>query len=116
MNHQAQSMVMAEIHGFKYLGEMAYGGKTAERRGWWKNDDYFPFGPPEYLIDLNAIRDVEKVLIAKGGLDTYEHFLRENEQKEDGKSWFGSVHASAEQRVEAIIKTFGKWELDTEAN
>lgn len=64
---------------------------------------------PDFLNDLNAMHDAEKVLISRGGLPTYEHFLRFNEFKEDSLPWYGSVHATAAQRAEAFLRTIGKW-------
>jgi len=50
------------------------------------------------------MHEVEKILISKGGLITYEYFLEENAQTEDGE-WYGTTHASAKQRAIAFVKT-----------
>lgn len=64
---------------------------------------------PNYLTDLNAMHEAEKWLISKGGLPTYEHFLRYNEIKDDNEPWFGSIHATASQRAEAFLRTLNLW-------
>ena len=60
---------------------------------------------PNPFNNLNVVREAELLLIKKGGMPTYEYYLEANSQKED-VDWYGCTFASAEQRIEAIIKTF----------
>ena len=55
-------------------------------------------------FDLNIMHEAEKILIKKGGLQTYEHYLRLNEV-EGENHWYGSLHATAEERVNAFVFT-----------
>lgn len=64
---------------------------------------------PDYFNDLNAMHEAEKVLIQRGGLPSYEHFLRLNEFTEDNEPWYGSIHATAAQRAEAFGLTLKLW-------
>ena len=64
----------------------------------------FPQSPPDYLNDLNAMHEAEKVLTWKNQGD-YAVAL--------GRSYDGSfphVTATAAQRAEAFLRTIGKWE------
>lgn len=72
---------------------------------WWKY-------PPDYLNNLNAIHEAEKILLDKRG----DFFYLENLDKVCGRAKnscgfsIRMVMATAEQRAEALLKTIGKWE------
>ena len=64
---------------------------------------------PDYLNDLNAMHEAEKVLIG------------DHEAAFRGWLWLAHgqpelrcaiVHATAAQRAESFLRTFGKWEAD----
>ena len=66
-----------------------------------------------YLNDLNAMREAEKML-TEHQWDEYERVLR---LVCDGCSYFEGagkelLHATAAQRAEAFLRTIGKWEAD----
>ena len=57
---------------------------------------------PDYLNDLNAMHEAEKVLTKDAFLvDAYFNYIRDN----FGQAW----HATASQRAEAFLKTLGLW-------
>jgi hypothetical protein len=97
MNKEQQRIAIAEACGFKcseYSDEL--GQLVAEFT-------------PDYLNDLNAMHEAEKVL-----RDDREAAFR-------GWLWLAHgqpemrcaiVHATAAQRAEAFLKTIGKWEDD----
>lgn len=68
---------------------------------------------PNYHGSLEAMHFAEKILIKRGGLPSYEHYLEANAQLEDGLPWYGSMHATSQQRAIAFLKVFG---LYKEAN
>ena len=61
---------------------------------------------PDYLNDLNAMHDAEKVLPA-GQWDRYAQWLRE---LTSSNRRFLIARATASQRAEAFLRTIGKWE------
>lgn len=69
-----------------------------------------PHDLPDYLNDLNAMYDAEKVLLNAGragdwrGWDSYRLTLDEINGPDD------TFHATAAQRAEAFLRTIGKWE------
>ena len=74
---------------------------------------------PDYHSDLNAIHEVEKRLIltyhrvnvpvsaATNEANRYSKYLREICER-DGDNH--TIHATAPQRCEALLRTIGKWE------
>jgi hypothetical protein len=59
-------------------------------------------GVPDYLNDLNAMHEAEKVL-------DYNQ-LREMEDSVSFQFAVYPFHATANQRAEAFLRTIGKWE------
>jgi hypothetical protein len=70
---------------------------------------------PDYLGDLNACHEMEKVLFAKNDwrlIRAYFFWLSPNLHSDDaldGDDW-KLCHATAAQRAEAFLRTIGKWE------
>ncbi len=67
---------------------------------------------PNYLNDLNAMHDAEKVLDPKGKDGSYEYWLRTvchipKRESANGRYFY---RATASQRAEAFLRTIGKWE------
>jgi len=69
---------------------------------------------PDYLNDLNAMHEAEKVLgILERG--TYQNILGSacgGIREDDGGHFVShreSIHATASQRAEAFLRTIGKW-------
>jgi len=73
---------------------------------------------PDYLVDLNAMHEAEKILTpeyqpAKGESQWSDYigwlgFCGENKTREV----YECVTATAAQRAEAFLRTIGKWEED----
>ena len=66
---------------------------------------------PDYLNDLNAMHDAEKVLIrpnlyAQGGWGMYLRHLSIVTDEQH------PIDATAAQRAEAFLRTIGKWEVE----
>ena len=89
----------------------------AEACGWFFMDDswHYPNGAkaittPDYLNDLNAMHDAEKVLTRYPQTVTYYQTL----SKIVGYLTFEFAHATAAQRAEAFLRTIGKWTTQTQ--
>jgi len=120
MSPEKQRTVIAEACGWIKCHECDDGGGCAF---WWKHDEdrtgratHFL---PDYLLDLNALQEVEKGL----DFDQQEDFINELSAimgNDDGDSdsylqWFHQeafavAHATASQRAEAFLKTLNLWE------
>ena len=64
---------------------------------------------PNYVTDLNAMHEAEKVLRDEQWTDYYDNLL------DTTKPSFvlrDITHATAAQRAEAFLRTLGKWEDD----
>lgn len=114
MTPEQKRIAIAKICGWKWITSDQMCGYAPWRKQYEgadiPTDGSLPFDSlPDYLSDLNAMHEAEKVLISRGGLPTYEHFLRFNEFKEDSLPWYGSVHATAAQRAEAFGLTLNLW-------
>lgn len=59
---------------------------------------------PDYLNDLNAMHEAEKVL-TEDQARNYSELLRGFQVVH-----FGAIHATASQRAEAFLRTLGLWE------
>lgn len=105
MKPELQQIAIAEACGWKWerlcTGELH--GKPVGEQG--------PFREvPDYLNDLNAMHEAEKVLTEEQRIAysdcTYDIALKA--QKETGKwRW---ISLTAAQRAEAFLRTIGKWE------
>ena len=76
---------------------------------------YHPDNPigqtkPDYLNDLNACHEMEKVLTEKGVNEwwSYVAFINRHNPRPFGTET--AVHATAAQRCEAFLRTLGMWE------
>ena len=67
-----------------------------------------------YLNDLNAMHEAEKVLGAddkkKFASRLFDIVLFQREGLDQLDGWYLHVHATAAQRAEAFLRTIGKWE------
>ena len=60
---------------------------------------------PDYLNDLNAMHEAEKVLMDYcDGWEDYCHKIKRHFVTSDG-----AIRATAAQRAEAFLRTIGKW-------
>ena len=105
MNAEAQRIAIAEACGWFFSDRnwhMPNGAKATADGG--------PDLPPDYLNDLNAMHEAERALTEKQW-DIYEERLRD---ACDGPAWYDGagkeiIHATAEQRAEAFLRTIGRW-------
>lgn len=130
MKAELQIIALAKFCGWKLRWQTNGGGPLLEEKPsghcwevWTAPKEWFsteqgknylhdPYGceqaPPNYAIDLNAIHEVEKAIgihdpNKKYPRATYIDWLQ-------GKSIWGV--AAADIRLEAILRTIGKWEKD----
>jgi hypothetical protein len=93
MNKEKQRIAIAEACGWKP------NPFQMDMRG-----QVFPQSPPDYLNDLNAMHEAEKVLILDCEWATYLDRLSVIVAE-------GSlVHATAAQRARAFLETLGLWD------
>ncbi len=71
---------------------------------------------PDYLSDLNAMHEAERVLEADGKERDFMFFLREivggfaeSQSYWCDYDWFRVAHATAAQRAEAFLRTLNLW-------
>ena len=69
---------------------------------------------PDYLNDLNACHEMEKVLMEKGvkAWWSYVAFINRHNPRPFGTET--AVHATAAQRCEAFLRTLGLWEKEAQ--
>jgi hypothetical protein len=60
---------------------------------------------PDYLNDLNAMHEAEKLLVR---LQWVSYLRRLQTLCDESVTW--PIHATAAQRAEAFLRTIGKWE------
>ena len=93
----AQRIAIAEACG--------HGDYSTQMNGWHDNQIH---GLPDYLNDLNAMRDAEMVL-EPDQITDYLEWLGMCSGDDAHQVW-AYVHATAAQRAEAFLLTIGKWE------
>lgn len=119
MNAVKQRIAIAEACGFTRCHYGVEGGIGCWDSGpeYWQGLKGKRFQAlPDYLSDLNAMHEAEKVLAE-------DHFKRtdytwelqkivlgDNAQEVRGAATFQIIHATAAQRAEAFLRTIGKWE------
>jgi hypothetical protein len=64
---------------------------------------------PDYLNDLNAMHEAEKVFLKMETLCFWETY---SNRLTSSLGWIDIFHATAAQRAEAFLRTIGKWEDD----
>lgn len=110
MSPEAQRIAIAEACGWKRIGTQ----KNLPFYGW------IEVGPceeiPDYLNDLNAMHEAEKMLNQSGTWQYAANLGRvvgQNLMKDirEHGEWM-IAHATAAQRAEAFLRTIGKWEDD----
>ena len=114
MSPEAQRIAIAEACGYKRLSQHE---AVWSHKGW----NYKMGHLPDYLADLNAMHEAEKVL-------TDEQFFDWSKDKHTDMSYNGHLfrlvdnstpgnrpcryHSpTATQRAEAFLRTIGKWEV-----
>ena len=117
MNNEKQRIAIAEACGNKphtpgALGVLRWISAEYET-GDLGNGVVYLDELPDYLNDLNAMHEAEKVL--HGQLNLWWNYMDalENSSVEFNPLGRGShIHATAEQRAEAFLRTIGKWAID----
>jgi len=104
MNPEQQRIAIAEACGWK---------PDKRGLGWLSPHGYYA-SEPDYLHDLNAMHEAEKVLTKAnwGGYaaelyritDAHNHGISPNHH------WLAVAFSTAAQRAEAFLRTIGKWE------
>lgn len=126
MSPEKQRIKIAEACGWKHnTGESPSYGGTYRQAGWTSPEGYFVMttwheitssGLPDYLNDLNAMHEAEKVIANKCKINDYWFFLRQILEFPDAEGdwnevfYFDAINATTAQRAEAFLKTLGLWE------
>ena len=106
MNPEQQRIAIAEACGWSH--------KTLDNETYWWHDENNNSLPPSddgmracpnYLNDLNAMHEAEKVLVR---LQWVSYLRRLQTLCDESVTW--PIHATASQRAEAFLRTIGKWE------
>ena len=117
MNPEQQRIAIAEACGLTNVAPMIV--KNVKHQGdditvgIWSDDGWVP----NYLNDLNAMHEAEKMLTKAnwGGYaaelyritDAHNHGISPNHH------WLAVAFSTATQRAEAFLRTIGKWEEET---
>lgn len=120
MKPEAQRIAIAEACGWVHHPIEAVGAQAQifDGRVWFRhpnsNTIACPRDLPDYLSDLNAMHEAEKVLVTEKQCSYFAVRLAElvkgfNYDPFTGVSGY-IWHATAAQRAEAFLRTIGKWE------
>jgi hypothetical protein len=124
MNSDKQRIAIAEYCGWKDVRGVTHLGIPPENGMLFPYPEHHeedwrlkPFhGIPDYLNDLNAMHEAEKMLYNdKNQSERYAEFLLDVLEVPSpfigtARCAFLTNHATAAQRAEAFLKTIGKWE------
>ena len=100
MTLEQQRIAIAEACGWTRIG---WNGVYQDWLGDRPNEDRDTYPIPDYLNDLNAMHEAEKVL----NNEQWVAYGRELNRL----GVFPMVHATASQRAEAFLRTLGIWEV-----
>ncbi len=111
MKPEAQRIAIARVVGWTIRDAVCLTGATMwvhEKHpyGWRESKDL-----PDYLTDLNACHEMEKVLTLRHCLE-YTHHLGRMEQQDISSPQMAprfSWHATAAQRAEAFLRCLSLW-------
>ena len=95
MTPEQQRIAIAEACGWK---------PDKRGLGWLSPHGYYA-SEPDYLNDLNAMHEAEKLLVR---LQWVSYLRRLQTLCDESVTW--PIHATASQRAEAFLRTIGKWE------
>ena len=105
MTPEQQRTAIAEACGWvkDFTYEDFYTGEL--KQAWTTPDGHGVVEIPNYVFDLNAMHEAEKVLsiAQRKGNEGYLHNLFVS-------STWDLAHATAAKRAEAFLRTIGKWE------
>jgi hypothetical protein len=100
MSPQAQRIAIAEACGWKYAG------RVNDRLLMWPPAPGDWQHPPDYPNDLNAMHEARTIAITNMfDVQAFERILGEL-----CNGYRNAIHATAEQRAQAFLRTLGKWE------
>lgn len=105
MTPEAQRIVIAEACGWILFP----GDEKLMSFNQWRHEsgDFRPLRePPDYLNDLNAMHEAEKVLTAE---QAYEYHCRLAGKLSATAEFRYAISAPAPQRAEELLRTIGKW-------
>ena len=113
MNKENQRIAIAEACGWKVKRRDITGYNV------WEPDAEFPAQLtnnienklPDYLNDLNAMHEAEKVLTPEQLVD-YCAFSLRVATGEGCVTDYKMIRATASHRAEAFLRTIGKWSID----
>ena len=106
MSPEAQRIAIAEACGWREVNHPTTEFEVAQ--------GFHPTRPqgrqrlPDYLTDLNAMHEAEKVLTESQSAEYQRHL--EGSRRFIGAAEFFTYHATAAQRAEAFLRAIGKWE------
>jgi hypothetical protein len=99
---EAQKIAIAEACGWIWHGDASW--TKDPNNFYWKKDHLNYRTLPDYLNDLNAMHEAEKVLNEK-----QDHIMNDTLWDMcEGRKYLW--HATASQRAEAFLRTIGKWQ------
>lgn len=109
MNPEAQRIAIAEACGWKLIPEYYNGPDSPpEFTTVTPEGNHLCGFFPDYLNDLNAMHEAEKVL--REGHSVRWQVYKDYLGVICGMENTPTIHATAAQRAEAFLKTIGKWE------
>lgn len=133
MTPEEQQITIAQAYGWKLRWQNRGGAPLLDQKpkghcwevwidpsGWGLDNNFDPIYPPDYLNDLNAMHEVEKVLNADQCAE-YVRYLaldhptfcilpsEESDEVEVRYQYFSLINATAAQRAEAFLKTLNLW-------
>ena len=104
MKPEQQRIKIAEACGWKRVAPMAevlWGASATKDKLWM-----WPHQLPNYLTDLNAMYEAEKVIIERGLMHPFEGYHNTLCGILDNGN---AIHATAAQRAEAFLRTLNLW-------
>jgi hypothetical protein len=113
MKEEKQRIAIAEACGYKQQptpdGLVEWLGPNPDRCYIGRfRPDTIPSAMPDYLNDLNAMHEAEKVL--QQHMAKWWNYTSQLAAANSALGTGGEAHATAKQRAEAFLRTIGKWE------
>lgn len=105
MKPERQQVKIAEACGWDRFCTHDVNGKTVNYGHPPKDKSRYERPLEDYLQDLNACHEMEKVVWESGLWREYADCLAQW-----CRGYIGSIHATASQRAEAFLRTKGLWE------
>jgi len=105
MKPEQQRIAIAEACGWQFIPEYCHGKDQPPEFTTVTPDGRHLCGYyPDYLNDLNAMHDAEKILSPTSEIEWHNQL-----QNVCGCSWRVMIRATAAQRAEAFLKTLNLW-------